>query len=120
LNLDLLLQIPSVVPQATPVSRFPTSDMDLAFVVPEHVTADAVRATIVRSTPTVGESGWAAVQVELFDVFRSEQLGVGLKSLAFSLRFQAFDRTLTDEEVTEVRLKIIAQVEQQHGGHLRS
>jgi phenylalanyl-tRNA synthetase beta chain len=120
LNLDLLLQIPSVVPQATPVSRFPTSDMDLAFVVPEHVTADAVRATIVHSTPTVGESGWAAAQVELFDVFRSEQLGVGLKSLAFSLRFQAFDRTLTDEEVTEVRLKIIAQVEQQHGGHLRS
>jgi phenylalanyl-tRNA synthetase beta chain len=119
LNLDVLLQIPSVVPQATLVSRFPSSDMDLAFVVDEQVTAESVRATILRSTPTAGTSGWVAARVELFDVFRSEQLGAGLKSLAFRLRFQALDRTLTDEEVTVVRLKVIAQVEQHHGGHLR-
>ena len=119
LNLDALLQIPSVVPQATLVSRFPSSDMDLAFVVDEQVTAESVRATILRSTPTAGSSGWVAARVELFDVFRSEQLGAGLKSLAFRLRFQALDRTLTDEEVTVVRLQVIDQIEQHHGGHLR-
>jgi len=120
INLDLLLQIPSVVPQARLVSRFPTSDMDLAFVVSESVTTGSVRSTILQSTPAEGESGWVAAQVDLFDVFRSEQLGEGLKSLAFRLRFQAQDRTLTDEEVTQVRVKVISDVEQQHGGHLRA
>ncbi|MEX0767057.1 MAG: phenylalanine--tRNA ligase subunit beta [Microthrixaceae bacterium] len=120
INLDLLFEFPSLVAQARLVSRFPTSDMDLAFVVAEEVTASSVLSTIRKSTPSEGESAWVATQVELFDVFRSDQLGVGLKSLAFRLRFQAQDRTLTEEEVTEVRIQVISEVEQKHGGYLRS
>ena len=57
--------------------------------------------------------------VELFDVFRGEQLGAGRKSLAYRLTYQAEDRTLTDAEVARVRRAVVAAVEGATGGRLR-
>ena len=57
--------------------------------------------------------------LQLFDVFRSEAIGAGRRSLAFRLRFQADDRTLTDVEVGQIRQAIIDEVEQTHGASLR-
>jgi phenylalanyl-tRNA synthetase beta chain len=52
-------------------------------------------------------------------VYRGDQLGEERRSLAFRLRFQADDRTLTDEEVAEARLACIAAVEAAHWAELR-
>jgi phenylalanyl-tRNA synthetase beta chain len=114
LDLSTLLAMPSSVPLARPVSRFPSSDIDLAFVVDEAVPADEVRRTLLASSTTV-----RPVAVELFDVFRSEQLGAGRKSLAFRLRFQEPDRTLTDAEVAAARAAIIDAATREHGAELR-
>ena len=54
-------------------------------------------------------------RVDLFDVFRSDQLGEGRRSLAYRLRFQADDRTLTDAEVARVRQAVIDEVQSTHG-----
>ena len=96
-----------------PVSRYPSSDIDLAFVVPDEVPAAAVRATITAS------AGDLLTSVRLFDVFRSDGLGADGRSLAFTLRLQASDRTLTDDEVAAVRARVIAAVESAHGATLR-
>lgn len=114
LDLTTLLALPSAVPQARPVSRFPSSDIDLAFVVDEQVPAADVRRTLL-----LGSGSVLPVAVELFDVFRSDQLGAGRKSLAFRLRFQAPDRTLTDGEVAEARAAIIDAAAREHGAELR-
>jgi phenylalanyl-tRNA synthetase beta chain len=56
---------------------------------------------------------------KLFDVYRGEQVGEGSKSLALRLEFRAPDRTLTDEEVAELRTEIekaLAEI----GGQLRA
>ena len=58
-------------------------------------------------------------RVQLFDVFRSERLGEGCRSLAWRLRLQANDRTLTDAEVSEVREACIAAA-LRTGAELRS
>jgi phenylalanyl-tRNA synthetase beta chain len=58
-------------------------------------------------------------QVRLFDVFRGEQIGEGRKSLAYSLVYQARDRTLTDEEIAELRSAIVARLENALGAKLR-
>ena len=79
------------------ISRFPSSDLDLAFVVDEGVPAAEVERTIADA------AGALLVRVELFDVFRGAPVADGRRSLAFRLRFQAPDRTLTDDEVTDVR-----------------
>ncbi len=113
LDLGVLLTLPSPPRQARPVSRFPSTDVDLAFVVGDEVPAAAVRTTVR------GAGGDLVRRVRLFDVFRSDALGDGRRSLAFSVRFQADDRTLTDAEVAELRERIITEVSATHGAVLR-
>ena len=55
----------------------------------------------------------------LFDVYASEQLGAGQRSLAYKLTFRAPDRTLTDEDVAPVREQIVARLASELGGELR-
>ena len=97
-----------------PVSRFPSSDIDLAFTVPDDVAAGSVRATLL-------ETGGPLVEwVRLFDVFRGAGVPAGQRSLAFRLRLAAPDHTLTDAERAEVRRRCIDAVEQAHGAALRA
>jgi phenylalanyl-tRNA synthetase beta chain len=96
-----------------PPSPYPPSSIDLAFVVAEDVAAADVADTL-RKAP-----GDLLEEVRLFDVFRSDALGARRKSLAYALRFRAPDRTLTDDEVGEVRQRCIDAVARDHGGELR-
>ena len=98
---------------ALPVSRFPSSDIDLAFAVADHVSAGAVEHTVRAA------GGDLLVDVRLFDAYRGDAVGDGARSLAYRLRFCALDRTLTDEEVGEVRRQVIEAVESTHDARLR-
>lgn len=104
-NLDVLLALPHGVKMFAAFSRYPTSDVDLAFEVEESVPAAAV-ATALREA-----AGDLLVDLALFDVFRSESMGEGKRSLAYTLRFQADDRTLTDGEIAETRQRCIDVVQ---------
>jgi phenylalanyl-tRNA synthetase beta chain len=95
------------------VSRFPSSDIDLAFDVADAVPVTEVEATVRTAAADLLDS------LQLFDVFRGAPVGDGRRSLAFSLRLQAPDRTLTDDEVQAVRQAVIAAVEQAHDAKLR-
>ncbi len=94
-------------------SRYPSSDVDLAFTVSDEVSADEVYATIAEA------GGELLASVALFDVFRSDQLGEGQRSLAFTLRFEAPDRTLNDAEVAQARQSCIDAVSNTHNASLR-
>jgi phenylalanyl-tRNA synthetase beta chain len=115
-DLDSLLD-PSIVLRrsegARPVSRFPSADIDLAFVVPEEVPAANVRSALTAAGGELLES------VELFDVYRGESVAPGTRSLAYHLRFSALDRTLTDDEVGAERARCIQAVESSFGATLR-
>ena len=114
IDLDRFLDHPHGAPTYTPVSRFPSSDIDLAF-----VTADATSATDVAAT--IAEAAGALCgYVRLFDTYRGQGVRQGARSLAFRVRLQATDRTLTDTEVGEVRQAIIDRVEVTHGAELRT
>jgi phenylalanyl-tRNA synthetase beta chain len=113
LDLTTLLDLPHGERPYRPISRYPSSDVDLAFVVDDAIPAAAVEATL-RSA-----AGELLVDLRLFDVYRGESLGAGRRSLAYRLRLQAADRTLTDAEVGELRARCIRQVEAAHGATLR-
>ena len=98
---------------ARPVSPFPPVVEDLAFEVAEEIAAAAVESAVVEA------GGELLREVELFDLFRGEQLGAGRKSLAYRLTYQAQDRTLTDAEVARVRRAVVAAVAEATGGRLR-
>jgi phenylalanyl-tRNA synthetase beta chain len=104
LNLSLLLAAEPKVAQWKPTSRFPSSDLDLAFVVPDSVPAEKVEKAIRQG------AGGALIDVALFDVYRGQGVGEGARSLAYRLRLQALDRTLDDTELASIRDKAIAAV----------
>jgi phenylalanyl-tRNA synthetase beta chain len=118
LEVDLgLLLDPGVVARRSdlsrPVSRFPSSDIDLALVVADEVPADRVADELARAGGDLLES------VTLFDVYRGKSLPAGTRSLAYRLRFCAHDRTLTDGEVGELRRTCVEAAQRAVGATLR-
>jgi phenylalanyl-tRNA synthetase beta chain len=59
-------------------------------------------------------------RVFLFDSYRGKQVADGKKSLAFSLRFQSDERTLTDEEITTALTRVVRALEEKFGARLRA
>jgi phenylalanyl-tRNA synthetase beta chain len=96
-----------------PLSRFPASNIDLAFVLPETVLAADVERTLR------GVLGDGLEAVRCFDEFRSESLGPGRRSLAFGLRLRAPDRTLADADIAGLRQAAIDAVVAAHDAELR-
>ena len=116
LELDLggLLDGPHGSRRYTPVSKFPSSDIDLAFVLADTVAASQVEASLRKG------GGELLVGLELFDVYRGSGVDEGSRSLTYRLRFQAKDRTLTDDEIGAVRQSCIDQVAAKTGATLRA
>jgi phenylalanyl-tRNA synthetase beta chain len=113
-SLDALAAEARVPKLARDVSRYPASDLDLAFAVAEEVPALDVQGTLRRAGRDLLES------VYLFDVFRGDRVGVGRRSLAFRLRYRAMDRTLGEGELVQLRQEAIEAVTTAHGGELRA
>ncbi len=100
--------------QVEPIPVFPPVLEDLAFVVDENIQVGQVKDVIQAA------GGDTVAEIQLFDVYRGGQAGEGKKSLAFKLKYQEPDRTLTDEEVSSIRNKIVNQLDQKLGAKLRS
>ena len=81
--LDLLITLIPALYQTENVPTFPPVIEDLAFILDEAIPAENVEA-LIRQT-----GGKMLTEVKLFDVFRSEQIGAGKKSLAYQLTYQA-------------------------------
>ncbi len=97
------------------VPTLPGVDVDLAIVVDESVTYEM----LVQRITSAG--GKLLKDVRLFDVYRDPvRVGVGKKSMAFSLTYRADDRTLTSEEVEKAHLKLVTKVMKSTGGEVRS
>jgi phenylalanyl-tRNA synthetase beta chain len=96
-----------------PVSIYPSSDIDLAFEVDDAVPATAIEATLRAA------AGEHLAALRLFDVYRGAGIADGRRSLAYALRLDALDHTLTDDEVAEVRRRCIEAVESAYPASLR-
>ena len=101
------------IPQAHELSKYPQSRRDLAVVVADTISAQSVSATILK------HGGEHLRSLELFDVYRGPGIAEGHKSLAFSLIFQDFSSSLTDQALDDIVSGIISGIEQELGGKLR-
>ncbi len=101
LDLGVALAAPHGEHRYHHISRYPSSDLDLAFEVDNAVPAASIEAA-VRSA-----AGSLLVTVSLFDVFRGNSVPDGRRSLAYRLRLQAPDRTLTDEDIGGVQRSVV-------------
>lgn len=97
-----------------PLPKFPEVYRDLSLVVSEEV-----------ETEKIGEAIWDLKEpfikeVRLFDVYQGPPIPQGKKGVSFRIRYQAPDRTLTDEEVNQFHEKVILQLKEGLGAELRS
>ena len=115
LDLGTILDGPHGSRKYRPVSKYPSSDVDLAFEVPDSIPAASVAGSLRKG------GGTLLVGLELFDVYRGPGVADDTRSLAYRLRLQSSARTLTDAELAEVRQACIDTVhKQQSGASLRA
>ena len=113
LDLQAMIERAQIRFEVSSVPAYPPVLEDLAVVVDEELPAERVAQTIRQA------GGKAVTAVRLFDIYRSEQIGAGKKSLAYSITYQASDRTLTDKDVAGIRQRILRRLEQEVGARLR-
>ena len=114
MDLDAILALVPPLYEIGPIPEFPPVLEDLALVVEEGLPAERV-AELIRQT-----GGKVVREVRLFDVYRGEKIGPGRKSLAYSITYQASDKTLSDKDVAGIRTHILRRLEQDLGAQLRS
>jgi phenylalanyl-tRNA synthetase beta chain len=110
-DLEKLLPYTGQAHRYRPIPRFPGNSRDIAVIVDTQVAAGKIQEAI-KSFPLVDD-------VTVFDVYSGEQIPPGKKSLAFTVRFQSTERTLTDEEVNKVQQQIIVRLQHDFGAMLR-
>jgi phenylalanyl-tRNA synthetase beta chain len=109
----LLEEVPEEV-RYTDVVSFPAVRQDLAFAVPEEVSAAELVAAAREA------AGRELREMRPFDVYRGEQVGAGRKSIAFGVSFQSAERTLTDEDAAALRDGIVQALRERFDAELRA
>jgi phenylalanyl-tRNA synthetase beta chain len=114
LDAEKLLDLASILFQIEPILGFPPVIEDIAVIVDETISAGELEKAIRLS------GGALLKAVKLFDIYRDEKIGLGKKSMAYNLTYQAPDRTLTDKDAATVRNRIVRALEKTFGAVLRS
>ena len=113
-NLDVLINKRNPAKSFKALPQFPSSRRDVAMLVPETVTHEAVLQTVKQAKAGNLES------VELFDIFRGQGIPEGQKSLAYAFTYRAADKTLTDADVNAAHEKVLAGLKSQLKATLRA
>src|SRR5204863_4193124 len=112
-ELDLETLLSMSLPTARPVSKFPAVRRDMAIVVDEAVSAQAIQDALDAAKPPYVE------RIELFDVYRGPRLPIGKKSLAILVLMQDTERTLTDADIDAAMSLLLAALRERFGATLR-
>jgi phenylalanyl-tRNA synthetase beta chain len=116
-ELDLAAVQRREVPQARPVPRQQAVVRDLALVVSEQVTHDALTATLLADPTGLVRSA------TLFDIYKpaapTADIPAGHRSLAVRLELLDDEATLTDDRIDAAAAQAVARAQAAHGAHLR-
>lgn len=96
IELDSLVDKVNLVRRVRPLPKFPSVERDLALLVPVDVAGEQVASVMQECGEGILQS------IRLFDLYEGAQIPNGYRSLAYTLSFQAMDRTLRDEEIQAV------------------
>ena len=100
-NLAKILAKASFAHHYSGIANYPSMSRDISMLVPKNVTAGEIEAVIEQRGGKILES------YRLFDIYEGAQVGLGFKSMAYSLTFRHKDRTLEAEEVDKAMKKIL-------------
>jgi phenylalanyl-tRNA synthetase beta chain len=113
LDLDLILARRAAGKSFKAIPQFPGVRRDIAMLVPENVTHEAVASAVKQLKPQNLEN------LELFDVFRGKNVPEGQKSVAYAFHYRNSERTLTDNEVNAAHDRVVTELKQRLGATIR-
>ena len=96
------------------ISKYPTVERDIAIVVDRDLETDVLEKFMIENGSELLKS------VELFDVYMGGNIDKDKKSSAYKLKFQSKDRTLREEEISEIMNNILSKLEDKFNAQLRS
>ncbi len=97
----------------TPIPKFPPVFRDFACILPAQVPVGDILSMVRALSPEIALAS-------VFDVYTGEKIGEGKKSVAFRVKIQAMDRTLTEADVDSIHSKIVILLENRFGGRMRA
>lgn len=113
INLDAIYENSELENKYKALPKFPAVTRDIALIVDEEVLVQDIEDTIRKAGSNIVE------KVELFDIYRGEQVEEGKKSIAYAIVYRNESKTLTDKEVNKVHEKILRALEYKLGAILR-
>lgn len=113
LNLNAVAELIPGTVTFEPLPKFPAVQRDLSLVLPKQIRADQIIARI----KDIG--GELVERVELFDVYQGEQVGPGMRSMAFSITYRSKEKTMNDQEVNELQAKLLQILNSEFGVAIR-
>jgi phenylalanyl-tRNA synthetase beta chain len=112
-DLDLILARRAGAKSFKAIPQFPGIRRDIAMLVPENITHEAVASAVKQLKPQNLEG------LELFDVFRGKNVPEGQKSVAYAFHYRNAERTLTDNEVNSAHERVVTELKQRLGATIR-
>jgi phenylalanyl-tRNA synthetase beta chain len=113
LDFDSLFALQGPVPVYRGLPKFPPVARDLALIAAQNLLVEEPLDFIRSLEEPLLE------KIEIFDIFKSDSIGEGKKSIGYRLTYRAMDRSLTDEEVNNVHGRLIEKVTAKFGVSLR-
>lgn len=96
------------------LGRFPAMTRDIALTIDEDIMVGDIEKLIEKHGRELIED------IELFDIYRGDQIEEGKKSVAFSIVYRSYERTLRDDEINSIQELIIGDLESSFDAKLRS
>jgi len=112
-ELDSVKALASAAPVAMPVSKFPAIRRDVAVIVDERVSSDALVQAVAAAAPDLIRD------VRIFDIYKGPGIEAGLKSVAISLILQETSRTLTDDDADAAHAAAVQKLRDEFDAELR-
>jgi phenylalanyl-tRNA synthetase beta chain len=114
LDFDRLMDAVSLEKRAKPISRFPSTNRDVALILDEAL-------EVKRVLNFIADQGHALIHdVTIFDVYTGPPVPDGMKSVALRFTYQSFEGSLTDRQVNDIHQSVIHKTLQEFDGQLPS
>ncbi|MEW6616598.1 MAG: phenylalanine--tRNA ligase subunit beta [Thermodesulfobacteriota bacterium] len=113
LDFDLMIRHTFGDKKIKPLSKYPPIYRDIALIVDESVQSKDIYNAIGKLSNKLVDS------IRVFDVYRGKSIPHGKKSLAYRIKYQSYERTLTDKEVNSIHEKLVSNLVEKTGARIR-
>lgn len=114
LDFEAIVELSNLEKKYDPLPKYPSMVRDIALLIDEDVPVREIEKVILANGKGIVE------RIELFDVYKGDQVAEGKKSVAYSIVYRSSEKTLTDEEVVKVHDKILSELGEKLNAALRS